>query len=141
MYSVDNPCPSGILSSRRQLCFHQELFLKSPEHQKWGGGGGLGIGAAPQARLSVGGLPSRSRWKARPAPPPHSPCTCHSCQSSQPSGFEERELGKSLSILKKQIYEQLYFFLQKKKKTGWNKEKKETVIGKVAMLVLQEERM
>lgn len=32
-------------------------------------------------------------------------------------------------------------FYKKKKKTGWNKEKKETVIGKVAMLVLQEERM
>lgn len=33
------------------------------------------------------------------------------------------------------------FYKKKKKKTGWNKEKKETVIGKVAMLVLQEERM
>lgn len=52
MYSVDNLCPSGILSSsKRQLCFHQEPFLKSPEHQKCGR---LGTGAVPQAGLRVG---------------------------------------------------------------------------------------
>lgn len=47
MYSVDNLCPSGISSSsKRQLCFHQEPLLKSPEHLELGLGGELGTGWA-----------------------------------------------------------------------------------------------
>lgn len=71
MYSVDNLCPSSILSSsKRQLCFHQEPFLKSPEHQKCGS---LGTGAVPQPRLRVG-TPIPVQVQGQTCPPSPSPC-------------------------------------------------------------------
>lgn len=65
MYSVDNLCPSSILSSsKRQLCFHQEPFLKS-EHQKCGR---LGTGAVPQARPRAG-TPFPEQVEGQACPP------------------------------------------------------------------------
>lgn len=75
MYSVDNPCPSGILSSRRQLCFHQELFLKSPEHQKWGGGGGVRNRGSSTGQAECGGAPIQEQVEGQTCPP--SPFSMH----------------------------------------------------------------